>query len=406
MEQFEKIYKNMRSFITRHLKGKEYHELDLSFEKMNGLSNDIYLVKIYNKTTNEVLHEVIYRQFGEISDLVDRKMETGIIENLSEKGLTPSIYETDGKTYRIEEFIGNSNTLERGVLKEDDVISRIIQILVSYTMISGVFSYQIHSKDFSQDYHIDIDPYLNSKCASGFDFLRPQNMFDKCMKDMLLKAKTNFEKFSEKFTKKYNKILDQEIFSKYEKIKHYINNYNEIFSKIIPKKGFFVLNHNDVHRLNMLLTEDKEKMFILDHEYACLNLIGVDIVNYMIETNFDYTSKEFPFYEFSQEELDFENYFEIFKDFLNKFELSHAGILFQEQESKHKFEKMKTMKYFLKLICIISLFWLLYSVIYFDFEAFCSQQTFDYIQHALDRLNIFEQAYKKLSSLEIENIKY
>lgn len=402
MEHFEKICSNIKKFVLKHTQNKEYHELDLSFEKLNGLSNDIYLVKIYNKTTNERLHEVIYRQFGEISDLVDRELETKIIENLAEKEMTPAIYETDGKTYRIEEFIGNSDTLDKNCLKEDDVIERLIQILVSYTLISGVYCYHIQSENFSQDYKLDINPDIHSHSVTNFQRY-PQNMFDKCMKDMLSKAKENFEKFSEKFKKKYTKLLDKEVFEKYEKIKFYINNYNDIFSKIFPNKGFFVLNHNDVHRLNLLLTNNKEKIIVLDHEYASLNLIGIDIVNYLIETNFDYTMKTYPYYEFNTEEIDFESYFEIFKNFLDKFELSNAAV-FQEASNRRKFEKLRNFKYFLKLVCVISLFWLLFSVIYCDFEMFSLHKTFDYFQHALDRLNIFEQAYKKLEKLNTLNI--
>jgi thiamine kinase-like enzyme len=397
MEQFEKIYNNVKTYINKNLIGQNYNEIELNFEKLNGLSNDIYLVKMYNKTTNEMVHEVIYRQFGEIADLVDRNLETCIIENLSEKGLTPKIYETDGQTYRIEEFISNSDTLDKESLKEDDVIERIIQILVSYTMISGVYIYHLHSKNFDQDYKIEIDPDLNS----NFNNTRiSQNMFDMCMKDMITKARKNFERFSKIFEKKYNKFLDQEVFEKYEKLKFYIKNYNDVFSKIFPKKGFFVLNHNDVHRLNILLSNDKEKLFILDHEYSALNLIGIDIVNYMIESNFDYTMKSFPFYQFNGEEIDFDNYFEIFKNFLDKFESCHAN-LFQEEDNKLRFEKMRTLKYFLKLVCVISLFWLLFSVIYCEFDSFTLQKTFDYFQHASDRIFIFEKAYKKLESLNV-----
>jgi thiamine kinase-like enzyme len=400
MEHFEKIYKNLQDFISKYLSEKNYNELELTFEKMNGLSNDIYLVKIYDKTTNEMVHEVIYRQFGEISDLVDRELETSIIENLSSKGLTPKIFETDGKSYRIEEFISNSNTLERDEIKEDDIIERIIQILVSYTMISGVYNYRVKSKLFSQEYQIEIDQELSSK----FNYQRiSQNMFDMCMKDMYTKAKTNFEKFSHKFEKKYKKFLDKEVFAKFEKIKFYIENYNEVFSKIFPKNGFLVLCHNDVHRLNLLLTNDKEKMFILDHEYAALNQIGNDIVNYMIESNFDYTLKNYPYFQFSAEEINFDNYFEIFKNFLNKFECAHSN-LFKEEENRKKFEKMKSMKYFLRLVCVISLFWLLYSVIYCEFDSFIGQKTFDYYQHALDRIFIFEKAYAKLQSLENKSV--
>ncbi len=395
MEHFEKIYENLENYISKIPLGKNFNELELSFEKMNGLSNDIYLVKIYDKTTKQMVHELIYRQFGEIADLVDRELETSIIKNLSSKGLTPKIFETDGKSYRIEEFISSSNTLEKHEIKEDDVLERIIQILVSYTMISGVYKYRVKSEDFSQEYQIDIEQEISSNLTNQ---KISQNMFDMCMKDMYYKAKKKFEKFSHKFEKKYQKFLDIEVFSKYEKIKFYINNYNDVFSKIFPLNGFLVLCHNDVHRLNLLLTNDKKQLFILDHEYAALNQIGNDIVNYMIESNFDYTLKNYPYFQFSPEEINFENYFQIFKNFINKFECAHSNLWIKEERGK-KLEKMKTMKYFLRVVCVISLFWLLYSVIYCDFENFIGQNTFDYYQHALDRIYIFEKAYTKLQSL-------
>jgi thiamine kinase-like enzyme len=400
MEQFEKIYKNIKNYVYKCSRGKVYNELDISLEKLNGLSNDIYLVRIHNKSTNEMLHEIIYRQFGEISDLVDRDLETSIIDKLSEKGLTPKIYETDGKTYRIEEYITNCECLSKSFLKEDDVIEKIIQILISYTMITGVYSYLVRSENFSKEYKIDIDPEINSVYSSKIKRIEG-NMFDKCMKDMLIRAKDNFEKFSKKFKIKYKKLVDQEIFAKYEKVKNYIKNYDEIFSKIFPKNGLLVLNHNDVHRLNLLFTDEKN-IIILDHEYSCLNLIGIDIVNYLIESNFDYTNNiSPPYYDFTPDEIDFENYFEIFKNFLNKFELANPSVLLEER-NKIKLEKMKTFKYFLRLVCVISLFWVLFSVIYLDYDMFCSQKTFSYFQHAMDRIFIFEKAFKKLSSLNNE----
>jgi thiamine kinase-like enzyme len=395
MDHFEKIYNNLKSYINNTFSDMNCNEIELSFEKLNGLSNDIYLVKMFDKTSQETVHEVIYRQFGEISDLVDRELEQRIIDSLSTKSLSPKILQTDGSSYRIEEFVSNASTLTKDCLQEDYVIERIIQILMAYTMISGVYIYNISSNDFSQDYKIRIDPNMVSTSSQIVN----QNIFDICMKDMFSKARKNFEKFSNTFNKKYNKFLNQEVISKFEKIMYYIKNYNEIFSKIFPKKGFFVLNHNDVHRLNLLVSEDQEKLFILDHEYSALNLVGVDIVNYLLETSFSYDLKEYPYYKFESQEINFENYFEIFKQFIEKFESSHENFLLQG-DNQRKFEKVKTFKYFLRLVCVISLFWLLYSVIYFDYEAFTIQKTFDYFSHALDRIYILEKAYKKLDSLK------
>jgi thiamine kinase-like enzyme len=78
-----------------------------------------------------------------------------------------------------------------------------------------------------------------------------------------------------------------------------------------------VLNHKKGYRMNFLINESKD-IKILDQEYAFLNLIKIDIVNYMFETNLQCEALAYPFYEFLSDQIDFENYLEIF---LNKFEV-------------------------------------------------------------------------------------
>lgn len=292
MEQIEKVYKNIKKYLYRHMGIENYNDLELSYQKLNGLSNDIYLVKIQNKTTNELIQEIIYRKFGEISDLVDRELEMRIVDNLSNKGVGPKILETDNKTYRIEEFISNAAPMEKSVLKEEEIIERVMHILISYSLISGVYHYNIHSESFTEDYKIKIDPAITSNPYMSHERIN-QNIFDMCVKSMYEKATKNFETFSDKCRKNYNKFLKKEIFTKFEKLSHFMKNYHDLFMEVFPKNGLFVLNHNDVHRLNILLAHDKQKAYLLDHEYAAINLIGVDIVNYLIESNFDYTIKLF-----------------------------------------------------------------------------------------------------------------
>jgi thiamine kinase-like enzyme len=401
MEQFEKIYEHIKSFVSKKFSSQDYNELEITFEKMNGLSNSIYLVRIFNKTTKEFLDEFVYRLFGEISEFIDRDLELDIIQNLSVKGVTPFIYETDYKSYRIEEYIGKADVLPREILKEEDIIQRVMQILISYTLISGVFHYKVSSENFTDDYHINIDPEVHSSGSINKQRIK-QNIFDMCIKKFLDKARKNFDKFSNKFQKKYNKFnkfLDVELVEKFEKLKYFINNYNTLFMKIFPKHGLLTLNHNDVHRLNILLTDSKEKLLLLDHEYAALNLLGIDIVNYLIETSYDYTIKKYPFQEFNPGAIDLEAFFEVFKSFICKLELAHASV-FAEEENRKKLEKVKTFKYFLKLVCLISLFWLLFTVIYLDYESFTLRKTFDYFEHAITRINIFQQAYNKLSQIK------
>jgi len=373
---------------------RKENQIELDFIRLNGLSNTIYLVKVFDKTSKTLVKELIYRSFGEISELVDRVTEMEIIDSLSSKNLTPKIFETDNVSYRIEEYIGNSDVLPRNFLKEDFIIEKIINILVAYSLINSIYNYSIVSDSLSKEYKISFDPKIQE--------MKKQNMFDKCLKLMFNKANTNFEKFKHKLEKKYDNFINEEVMTKINKIKHYMENYKDLFAKVFPKKGIASLCHNDVHRLNLLLTEDTEKVIILDHEYACLNLAGVDIINYMIETKFDYTKKTSPFYEFEGEslEIDFNGFYEVFQEFIRKFEAAHS--IDVDKEYFMQFQKCKKPKYFYKIVCVISLFWLVYSVMYLDYDDFIEQKKFDHINHAIDRIFIFEKAYSALENLNLE----
>ncbi len=408
MEKFEQIYKKLKSHLVQENKSSEDHDIQLNFTKLNGLSNDIYKVDVYNKTTSTDLGSLVYKQFGQSSEFVSRETESAVINSLSAQGVTPKILCSDGETYRIEEYVVNSDVLPRSEINEDDVINKIINILVSYTMISGIYQYQIRSENLQQDYKIDID----SSLRTGILGSNPVTVFGRCLKDMLYKARQNFEIFTSKFEVKYKKITDEKItdinnlISKYKDVKkvtEILKSYEKLFLEVFPKDGIFVVNHNDVHRLNILYDENKQ-MILLDHEYASLNLVGIDIVNYLIETNFDYTKKSYPFCEFTKEEVNLEGYFEIFLKFIEKFESVNVEF-FKDKRNQSKINKMKKFKYFLKLVCIISLFWLLYSLIYLDHDSWEKKEAFDCFIHAQDRIHLYEEAFKKLGIMKMEKME-
>jgi len=214
---------------------------------------------------------------------------------------------------------------------------------------------------------------------------------------MFNKAKKNFQKFSLKFKERFNKVLNSKIFLKYKKIKHYLKNYKEIFTQVFPKEALFVLNHNDVHRLNFL-SLDNDKIMLIDHEYAALNLVGIDIVNYLIETNFNYKVKQFPFYDY-KETMDYDKMYKIYLNYLDKFEEENCKRGEDvDENNKSLYNNCRTKTYFLQLICVISLFWFIYSVIYLDWNSFEMKNFFDYFQHGLLRLGMFEKAYELMES--------
>jgi hypothetical protein len=113
----------------------------------------------------------------------------------------------------------------------------------------------------------------------------------------------------------------------------------------------------------------------------------------MIESNFDYDVYNF------RRDINFGEYYNIFTDFLNSFEETHSETL-KNEEIKRLFKKCYKYKYMLKIICRISLFWFIYCVIYFNIQQINSPDHFDFIQHAIDRLYIFEKAYEEINKIK------
>lgn len=396
MEQVANFMESVNKFIASEysIDINSNQDIELKFQKLNGLSNDIFLVEILNKTSNTILNEFIFRSFGHIADLLDRNLEALVINALSGPGYSPKIYETDNKTYRIEEFIREATELARNKLYDTNVLEQVMSILNSYTLISNVYNYVLLNGD-SNKIMINAD----TKSLHYKEDRINQNIYDMCTTTMLNKSISNFKQFSEDVFLTLDRDNNKEFFLKFSLIKEAIQNYENEFSFIFPQEGLLVLNHNDVHRLNILQKYNDELM-ILDHEYASLNLIGNDIVNYMIESSFDYTTKEYPFYEFNSEVINFKNFYEIFVKFLEKFEESHQED-FKNEDIVNKFNNIKNYSYFLKLVCVISLFWFLYGIIYLDLDKIIKKSKFDYMEHSLNRLQIYKMAKSELQKFEM-----
>jgi thiamine kinase-like enzyme len=406
MEYVPEIFENISSLLFGKEDSENMAEVEVRCERMNGLSNAIYKVEVIDKSSNILISEFIYRIFGEIGGLVDRNLENYIINSLSGPGFSAKILETDNKTYRMEEYIKNSSELCRTEIMDPMIIDKVIDILISYTLISNIYSYYISSSSLEEDIKIQIDSDLILNKNLKEERIT-QNIFDMCTKNMYIKARESFHRFTTKFHKRMEKLKTKYSAEKlynlesYLVIKNFIDNYQELFLSLFPKKLLFVLNHNDVHRLNIMKGIDNGDLKILDHEYAALNLIGIDIVNYMIESTFDYTSKEYPYFTFNQNGIDFQQFYLIFTQFIEKFESSHMkNIELPNEVFEYKMRKVKSYKYFLKLFCIISLFWLLYSIIYMDIDKIVKKDSFDSFKHALDRITIFQMAYKELCSFK------
>ena len=243
MEDFETIKSNIRSYIINEKKIQLPEKvIEINLKSLGGLSNINYVATITNSTTNEMIDQILYRKFGEISDVVDRDLETMIINDLSIKGLGPKIYEKDknGK-YRIDEYLSNTSPIQKKDEFAPIVINQINQIVNNYSLIINIYKYHISGDDIN--FSIIKDGISKPKRRIN------NNMYDKCMIEMYNKAIKSFNIFSEEFKSNINRENNKVLYEQFESLENYMVNYKKLFTNIFPKSGFMILCHNDIHRL-------------------------------------------------------------------------------------------------------------------------------------------------------------
>ena len=384
----DKIKSKINSFIIKSYNIEE-KDFEISLKNLGGLSNNNFIVTITNKTTKEIIDQILYRKFGEISDVVDRDLETMIINNLSKKGIAPKIYEVDPKgTFRIEQYLSNTYPIKKIDEFDNHIINQIIHILNNFSLISNVYKYEI------LDNKIVYNPIFQNDEDKKKQKITT-DMFNKCMDEMYNKALKNFKIFSEEFINKITRENNKELYLDFEKLDYYMKNYHNIFLDIFPKIGYMILCHNDIHRLNLIIRENDKKVFLLDYEYACLNLIGNDFANYMNESCYIYENE----YQFTKEKIDFEKYYNLYKLYIKEF-INTYKFMNNSEECKLFLNEIQTKKYYLKLHCVINLFWFLYCVIYLDFEELNKdKKNFFYFIHGIHRIYYFDCAKNEIKNI-------
>ena len=91
------------------------------------------------------------------------------------------------------------------------------------------------------------------------------------------------------------------------------------------------MNHNDLYQTNILLNKNTKKMYLIDNEFASLNMIGFDIIWYCLMSMFKY----FPKYEYFPNLMNYEKFYEIFKKYLECFEKMNFDWINKNQERKN-----------------------------------------------------------------------
>ena len=388
-ESIEKIKENIYTYLSE-IKGKKNPKLtyDIIINRINEITNSIFEIRIYYKTTNELYDRVIYKKFSKISKSCSNKIEQSIFNSLSKKGFGPKILYIDpNHTFRIEECSSRNFSLKKSQQFQSDIIEQIIQIIVSYSLIANIFSFTLKCDDqLNSKFKILINA-LNKKSEN--DSLPENNFFDMCFKDLYLRSLNCFKEFGDKFRKRCIKCTNKTIFEEFQKLEFFMNNFKLLFKNAFPEKSFMVLNHNDFGKRKIIVLDDN-KVNVIENDFSSLNLIGFDFVNYLNESVFNYI----PNYEFNEDELDLDDCYLIYLKFINKFEEFHSELK-ESEEGKKILDEIKSKNYYLNLHCLINIFWVLHCSLYLNHDKFINNEGFNYFNHAIDRIKLYEKISEK-----------
>ena len=388
-EDLSKIQKDVKQYFISTRKYLIIPEkyIGVQVKKIGGLSNINYSIIIKDMSTNQKFAHVLYRKFGALSESVNHDLETTIINYLAEKGYGPKLlYEVPGD-YRISEFLIGTTTIPKEKTFDQNLLDKLYVILNLFTSISYTYQYKVNG-----------DNILLNRIDDGIKEQRievKKNQYENCMVDWLERSKKIFKKFRDEFEQKYTKEKNPKEWADVEMVQYYLDNFKEHFGKNFPNQGFLVLNHNDTHRLNVLVRKVDQKLFLIDQEFSFLNLPGNDITNYLNESLYNYE----PDYYCLLDKLDFNKTYYYYEKFINLFIQEHLFI--EKYEGGKEFMNLiRTKKYFIQVTNIINLYWFLWSFCYTDFKTWDKDHYGEYyFVHGIDRLKFYLAGMKAIEAL-------
>lgn len=304
--------------------------------------------------TEPVEFNLFYRKFGIMSDCLNRELEQLILEEMSNRKLGPELIYKE-KDYCILEFITHSAeiSLEERYLPVH--LNEIIKISVNYSMITNICEFKIKNKVFKLTKSTDF-PGKKTVTYSLLDEV----------KRMLPNAVKSFDKFKRdcKAHYKNESAIPQDLASKIKIFQDTLDNYeNLILELFYGNEGFLVLSHNDMHRWNFVKKESTSKIYVIDHEYACMNLIGLDLANYMNENSFYFDEKGDE--TFKEGEIDVKFYYQIFLQYLEEFKKNYSDM---SPKLEKYLNSISNMTYYLNLHRLTNTFWFLFCAINLEFK--------------------------------------
>ena len=390
-EKSKEIFEKLNSIEL--LNGEYSFELNL----LNGLSNKFYRVLLVAPKFKDLkVNDICFKIFGAGSALIDRDLEFFIMQKLAETHYGPQVYETDYKTYRVEEYLHGFTTLD---LKEKHNLHVIEELKKSFLLYNETGDYSKYKKFIGQPKKELFDFLLNQDTN--------QNIVTLTVQKLKSLAKVVLAPFALKVREGEQFKNDADVLDHLSRVEQYLNDFENILFEILPERSIIAMSHNDCHPLNVLVNKNMEKIFLIDHEFGCFNLVGVDIANYNIENLFFLGAPSWPFYlvlENDFRKLEGEPFFPRFVDYIDAFGKQFKSKYSDVKDFDDIIDYMKTQNYYWRCLATSSLLWFVWSLIYLDYNKFADKSSYNYFNYAIDRLmEIFFIAKSKIGK---ENEKF
>ena len=320
------------------------------------------------------------------------------MKKLSEKGYGPKLldFDHDNEKYRIDEFLVGSRELLYEEIFNEDILENLI-IINKYSQITDIYKYELIKEDNENTKDSKKDIKIIQEGNNPFKI--NNNMYDIVINKVYSSSREIFEKFFIDYTNNSQKNVENDILNEnnINKIKELLNNFKNLFSSFFNTKGYFVLNHHDLYQVNILLNHQTRKMYLIDNEFACLSMIGFDIIWYLLMSLFKY----YPNYEYYPNLMNYDKFYEIFIRYLECFEKENSLWINENEERKKYIETLKKEKYFCELLCIVNLYSFIFSLADLQFEEEFIKKTIPpFFSNVLNRIQLFEYSYKKYQSVQ------
>ena len=387
-EEKNSVNEKIINYIQNNHSEINISNISISIEKCKAcLNNDNYIIIIKDKESQKTLFELFLKVFR--NKMNNKKLESEVQKILGEKNLGPKLLEmNDIKKYKIDEYLPNLNYIKLDYCLKDEIIDKILEIIICFNNLYHLYFYNIDN-NYKIIYN-EKKSLINPKIKNiSMDF--NNNSFNQHINIYLLKAETVLKKFIESYNIN-NKIVN--IDEKLGKLKYIVDNYKTLLiANVYKHNGYFVFSHSDFHRGNVVHKGNNvDKLYVLDIDFINLNLIGYDLIYYLIKSLFNN--------EIVENYLNLPNFHNIYLKYINKFLDEFDGL--KTGHDKDKINEIKdyikneisSKEYFVRLIKLVLYFDIIYCCGLINFEdEFMNKEGFkffNYLSLNIDILNKIE----------------